>query len=111
MRKQYMVVNMVKHVGAPLNPFEASKRKATVSVPANPCTSASTMLATQPPSLSSIVEMSSDMFERSTIVESLFITESSPITKSSHLTVNKMTDELLVVKVNENVDIEKSVET
>lgn len=95
----------VKHVGAPLNPFEASKRKATVSVPADPSTSVSTMLATQSPTLSSTAEMSFDIFEGSTIVESSFITESSP------LTVNKVTDESLVVKVNKKVDKETLVET
>lgn len=101
----------VKHVGAPLNPFEAAKKKATVSVPDDPSLSISTMLATQSTSLFSTAEISSDIFEVSSIVVSSFLTESSPITESSHLTVDKVTNESLGVKDNEKVDIEKLVET
>ncbi|KAL4097237.1 hypothetical protein QTP88_022043 [Uroleucon formosanum] len=48
----------IKHVGAPLYPFEASKKKATVSVPDVPSTSVSTIIATQSSSLSFTTESS-----------------------------------------------------
>lgn len=77
-------------MGAPLNTFVASKRKATVSVQADPSISIFTMLDTQSPSLSSTTEISSDNFEELSIVEPSLIT---PITESSPLTVKNVTDE------------------
>lgn len=55
----------VKHVGAPLNPFEASKRKAIVSISIVPSTTISTMLTTQSsrPSLFCTIEMPSDVIK------------------------------------------------
>jgi len=89
-----------------------SKRKAIVSVPVDPFTSVSSILATQTqsPFLSSSSEMFTDIAEGSTIVESSFIAQSSSITESPSFTVNKVTDDSLVMKVNDKVGIEKLVE-
>ncbi|KAL4107635.1 hypothetical protein QTP88_017954 [Uroleucon formosanum] len=87
-----------------------SKKKSTVSVPDVLSTSVSTTLSTQSSSLSFTYEMSPDNLDGSTIVEQLFITKSFPITESSSITVDKMTNEFLKVKVDEKFDIEKFAE-
>jgi len=97
-----------KYARVQLNPFEASKNKVTVSVPDVLSTSVSTTLSTQSSSLSFTAEMSSDSFDGSTIVEQLFITKSSPITESFSITVDKVTNELLNMKVDEKFDIERA---
>lgn len=68
----------------------------------------STMLAKQFLSLYSTDEMLSDIFEGFTIIELLFNAKLSPITESSLINVSKVTDESIVVKVNEKLDVKFS---
>ncbi|VVC34877.1 Hypothetical protein CINCED_3A003477 [Cinara cedri] len=78
----------IKHVGASLNPFEAFKRKATISVPAVPSQSVSTILVTQSPSLSFTTNMSFENVDESTIIDLRSIVDidkSAEIETSEHI--------------------------